>query len=89
MASKRKVLPTRHIADMRGYFEMGYRISELARHYGVHESVASDICHGKTHKRVLPAENLPPLRIQRTPEEMAQLAKRLADPANRPRQPGR
>ena len=89
MASRRNVLPTRQIAAMRGYYEIGYRISELARHFGVHESVASDICHGRTYKRVLPAENLPPLPVHRTPEEMAQLARRLTDPSNKPRRPGR
>ena len=85
----RKVLPTRHIAEMRFYFGRGHRISELARHYGVHESVASDICHGRTHKRVLPAENLPPLRVQPTPAEQAQRTRRLAENAGQRRWPRR
>ena len=87
--SKRNTLPSRHIADMRGYYEMGYRISELASHYGVHESVASDICHGRTHKRVLPAENLPALPVQRTPEEQAERARRIMESINHSRNPRR
>ena len=87
MASRRNVLPTRQIAAMRGYYEIGYRISELARHFGVHESVASDICHGRTYKRVLPAENLPPLPVYRTPEEQAERARRITEASRQSRRP--
>ena len=43
MARGRKLLPNGHIAAMRYYYAEVHRISELARHYGVHESVASGI----------------------------------------------
>ena len=66
---------------MRYYYSKGHRISELAEHFGVHESVASNICHGRTHRRVLPAENLPPLPVRRTPEEEAQITERAAQMA--------
>ena len=89
MARRRNVLPTTYIAAMRGYYARGHGISELARHYGVHESVASDICHGRTHKRVLPAENLPPLPVRRTPEEQAERARRLIEAASQSRRPRR
>ena len=56
----RRLLPTRQIAAMRYYYSKGHRIAELAEHFGVHESVASNICHGRTHHRVPPAEDLPP-----------------------------
>ena len=56
----------------------GYRISELAEHFGVHESVASNICNGRTHRRVLPAEDLPPLPVRRTPEEETQRVNEIA-----------
>ena len=71
MARRRNLLPVRHIAAMRYYYSKGHRISELAAYFGVHESVASDICHGRTHRRVLPGENLQPLPVRRTPEEEA------------------
>ena len=89
MAKRRNVLPTTYIAAMRGYYAMGHRISELAKLYGVHESVASDICHWRTHKRVLPAENLPPLPVQRTPEEQAERARRILETASQSRRPRR
>ncbi len=72
MAYVRRILPARQIAAMRYYYSRGHRIAELAEHFGVHESVASNICHGRTHRRVLPAEDLPPLPLRRTPDEEAQ-----------------
>ena len=57
--------------------------AELAEHFGVHESVASNICHGRTHPRVLPAEDLPPLPVRRTPDEEARKANRFAEVARR------
>ena len=83
MARGRRILPVRQIAAMRYYYSKGHRISELAEHFGVHESVASNICHGRTHRRVLPAEGLPPLPVRRTPEEEAQRAKRFTEFAGR------
>ena len=74
MARRRSLLPVRQIAAMRYYYSKGHRIAELAAHYGVHESNASNICHGRTHQRVLPAEDLPPLPLRRTPHEEAQIA---------------
>ena len=76
MARRRNLLPVSHIAAMRYYYSRGHRITELAERFGVHESVASDICHELTHKRVLPAEKLPPLSVKRTPEEEARRAER-------------
>ena len=64
MARGRKLLPVGRIAAMRYYYAKDHRISELARHYGVHESVASGICHGRTQQRVLPVENLKPLPVR-------------------------
>ena len=81
MARRRRLLPVRQIAAMRYYYSKGHRISELAEHLSVHESVASNICHGRTHRRVLPAENLPPLPIRRTPEEEVQITERAAQMA--------
>ena len=81
MARRRRLLPVRQIAAMRYYYLKGHRIVELAEHFGVHESVASNICHGRTHRRVLPAENLPPLPVRRTPEDEAQVAERAAQMA--------
>ena len=46
MVRRRNVLPTTYIAAMRGCYARGHGISELARHYGVHESVASDSATG-------------------------------------------
>ncbi len=66
---------------MRFYYLKGHRIAELAKHFGVHESVASNICHGRTHRRVLPAEDLPPLPVRRTPEEQARMAERATQMA--------
>ena len=83
MARGRRILPVLQIAAMRYYYSKGHRISELAGHFGVHESVASNICHGRTHRRVLPAEDLPPLPVRRTPEEEAQRVKRFAEVARR------
>ena len=77
MANRRKLLPVRQIAAMRYYYSQGHRIVELAEHYGVHESVASNICRGRTHRRVLPAENLPPLPVRRTPEEEIQRTNKI------------
>ena len=77
MARRRKVLPVRQIAAMRYYYSKGHRIVELAEHFGVHESVVSNICHGRTHRRVLPAEDLPPLPVRVTPEEEARSAERI------------
>ena len=74
MARRRNLLPVRHIAEMRYYYSKGRRISELAAHFGVHESVASDIFHGRPHRRALPAEHLPPRRLRPTPEEDARIA---------------
>ena len=50
MARRRNLLPMTRIAEMRYYYSKGRRISELAAHFGVHESVASDIFHGRTHR---------------------------------------
>ncbi len=83
MANRRRLLPVPQIAAMRYYYSKGHRIVELAEHFGVHESVASNICHGRTHRRVLPAENLPPLPVRRTPEEEAQRAERFTEIARR------
>ena len=84
MAKGRRILSVRQIAAMRYYYSKGHRITELAEHFGVHESVASNICHGRTHRRVLPAEDLPPLLSRRTPGEEAQrvneIARRLSSP---------
>ena len=84
MAKGRRILSVRQIAAMRYYYLMGHRIAELAEHFGVHESVASNICHGRTHRRVLPAEDLPPLPVRRTPGEEAkrvnEIARRLSSP---------
>ena len=84
MAKGRRILSVRQIAAMRYYYSKGHRITELAEHFGVHESVASNICHGRTHRRVLPAENLPPLPVRYTPEEQTQrvneIARRLSSP---------
>ena len=76
MARTRKVLPVRQIAVMRYYYSKGHCIVELAEHFGVHESVASNICHGRTHRRVLPAKDLPPLPVRLTPVEKAQSAEK-------------
>ena len=78
MARRRKVLPVRKIAAMRYYYSKGHRIVKLAEHFGVHESVTSNICHGRTHRRVLPAEDLPPLPVRLTPEEEARRVERYA-----------
>ena len=78
MAKGRRILSVRQIAAMRYYYLMGHRITELAEHFGVHESVASNICHGRTHRRVLPAEDLPPLPVRRTPEEETQRVNEIA-----------
>ena len=83
MARGRRILPVRQIAAMRYYYSKGHRIAELAEHFGVHESVASNICHGRTHRRVLPAEDLPPLPVRRTPDEEARKANRFAEVARR------
>ena len=79
MARRRTLLPVRQIAAMRYYYSKGDRIAELAEHFGVHESVASNICHGRTHRRVPPAEGLPPLPVRRTPEEAARRAAEMAE----------
>ena len=79
----RRLLPTQQIAAMRYYYSKGHRIVELAEHFSVHETVASNICHGRTHRRVLPAEDLPPLPVRRTPEEETQRAERFAKLARR------
>ena len=79
----RRLLRVRQIAAMRYYYSKGHRIAELAEHFGVHESVASNICHGRTNHRVLPAEDLPPLPVRRTPEEEAQRAAKIAEVARR------
>ena len=78
MAKGRRILPVRQIAAMRYHYLMGHRITELAEHFGVHESVASNICHGRTHRRVLPAEDLPPLPVRRMPEEETQRVNEIA-----------
>ena len=83
MARRRKLLPVQQIAAMRYYYSKGHRIVELAEHFGVHESVVSNICHGRTHRRVLPAEDLPPLPVRRTPEEEGQRAEKYAELAQR------
>ena len=83
MARGRRLLPVRQIAAMRYYYSKGHRISELAEHFGVHESVASNICHGRTHRMVLPAEDLPPLPVRYTPEEQAQRVNKYAEIARR------
>ena len=80
---RRRLLPTQHIAAMRYYYSKGHRIVELAEHFGVHESVASNICHGRTHRRVPPTEGLPPLPVRRTPEEETQRAAKIAEVARR------
>ena len=83
MARRRNLLPMTRIAEMRYYYSKGRRISELAAHFGVHESVASDIFHGRTHRMALPAEHLPPLRLRPTPEEAARRAEWAARMARR------
>ena len=89
MARGRRLLPVRQIAAMRYYYSKGHRIAELAEYFGVHESVASNICHGRTHRRVLPAENLPPLPVRYMPEEEAQRANKYAEIARRLSSPPR
>ena len=89
MANGRRRLPVRQIAAMRYYYSKGHRIAELAEHFDVHESVASNICHGRTHRRVLPAEDLPPLPVRRTPEEEAQRVNKYAEFARRISSPPR
>ena len=36
------------------------RAPESDNHFGVHESVASNVCQGRTHRRVITADGLPP-----------------------------
>ena len=79
----RRLLPVQQIAAMRYYYSKGHRIAELAEHFGVHESVASNICHGRTHHRVPPAEDLPPLPVRLTPEEEARRAAKITEAARR------
>ena len=83
MVKRRRLLPVRQIAAMRYYYSKGHRIVELAEYFGVHETVASNICHRRTHRRVLPAEGLPPLPVRRAPEDEAQRAERIAEVARR------
>ena len=55
MARRKNWLPTRIIALMRLHYQQGNPITELARVYKVHPSVVVNICHGRTHRRVVPA----------------------------------
>ena len=53
MARRKNWLASSLIALMRLHYQQGHSIKELARVYRVHPSVAANICHGRTHRRVV------------------------------------
>ena len=56
MARRKNWLASQMISLMRMHYEQGHPIKELARVYKVHPSIVSNICHGRTHRRVVPAD---------------------------------
>ncbi len=56
MARRKNWLASSLIALMRLHYQQGHSIKELARVYRVHPSVAANICHGRTHRRVVAAD---------------------------------
>ena len=49
-------LASQMISLMRMHYQQGHPIKELARVYKVHPSIVSNIWHGRTHRRVVPAD---------------------------------
>ena len=49
-------LASQMISLMRMHYQQGHPIKELARVYKVHPSIVSNICHGRTHRLVVPAD---------------------------------
>ena len=49
-------LASQIISLMRLHYQQGHPIKELAGVYQVHPSIVSNICHGRTHRRVVPAD---------------------------------
>ena len=56
MARRKNWLASSLIALMRLHYQQGHSIKELARIYRVHPSVVANICHGRTHGRVVAAD---------------------------------
>ena len=56
MARRKNWLPSSRIALMRLHYQQGHPINELARVYKVHPSIVANICHGRTHRRVVPTD---------------------------------
>ena len=55
------MLPTDHVAQIKRYLQVGYRVGEISDAYGVSRHAVANIKWGKTYPRVLPARRVPAL----------------------------